>query len=49
METGQIEMARANQPISYDEDLSECSQSGDEGEIKKQVIYLSTNMLSPMK
>jgi hypothetical protein len=46
-ETGQIEMATANQPFNYDEDLSEVSMSGDESESKRQVIYLTTNILSP--
>jgi hypothetical protein len=47
METGRIEMANANQPFNYDEDLSESSMSADEVEQKKHVIYLSTNILSP--
>jgi hypothetical protein len=42
-------MARANQPIDYDEDISEISVSGDESETKKHVIYLTTNLLSPAK
>ena len=41
-------MANANQPFNYDEDLSENSISGDEGENKKHVIYMTTNMLQPM-
>jgi hypothetical protein len=49
METGRIEMANANQPFNYDEDLSEKSLSGDEGETLKHVIYLTTNMLTPAK
>ncbi len=47
METGRIEMASANQPFNYDEDLSEGSMSGDEVESKRHVIYLTTNMLTP--
>jgi len=47
METGRIEMANANQPFNYDEDLSEGSMSGDEVESKRHVIYLTTNMLTP--
>jgi hypothetical protein len=47
MDTGRIEMANANQPFNYDEDLSESSMSGDEVESKKHVIYLTTNMLTP--
>ena len=47
MDTGRIEMANANQPFNYDEDLSESSMSGDEVECKKHVIYLTTNMLTP--
>jgi hypothetical protein len=47
METGRIEMASANQPFNYDEDLSEGSMDGDIAESKKQVIYLTTNMLTP--
>ena len=47
METGRIEMANANQPFNYDEDLSESSMSADEVEPKKHVIYLTTNMLTP--
>jgi hypothetical protein len=49
LETGRIEMANANQPFNYDEDLSEGSMSGDEGESRKHVIYLATNMLSPSR
>jgi hypothetical protein len=49
METGRIEMAHANQPFNYDEDLSESSKSADEVEPKKHVIYLTTNMLVPAK
>jgi hypothetical protein len=48
-ETGRIEMATANQPFNYDEDLSENSMSGGEDERKNHVIYLTTNMLSPAK
>ena len=48
-ETGRIEMGNANQPFNYDEDLSEGSMSGDEGESRKYVIYLATNMLSPSR
>ena len=40
-------MAAANQPFNYDEDLSEGSMSADEGESRKHVIYLATNMLKP--
>ena len=47
METGRIEMANANQPFNYDEDLSENSMSADEVDSKKHVIYLTTNMLAP--
>jgi|APCry1669189241_1035207.scaffolds.fasta_scaffold67213_1 hypothetical protein len=47
METGRIEMANANQPFNYDEDLSEGSMSGDEVESKRHVIYSTTNMLTP--
>jgi hypothetical protein len=47
MDTGRIEMANANQPFNYDEDLSENSMSADEVESKKHVIYLTTNMLTP--
>jgi hypothetical protein len=47
MKTGRIEMANANQPFNYDEDLSEGSMSGDEVESKRHVIYLTTNMLTP--
>ena len=47
MDTGRIEMANANQPFNYDEDLSENSMSDDEVESKKHVIYLTTNMLTP--
>jgi hypothetical protein len=49
IETGRIEMAHANQPFNYDEDLSEHSLSGDEAEDRKHVIYLTSNMLSPKK
>jgi hypothetical protein len=35
METGRIEMANANQPFNYDEDLSESSMSADEVELKE--------------
>ena len=47
MDTGRIEMANANQPFNYDEDLSENSMTADEVESKKHVIYLTTNMLTP--
>jgi hypothetical protein len=47
MDTGRIEMANANQPFNYDEDLSENSMSADEVESKKHKIYLTTNMLTP--
>jgi hypothetical protein len=46
-ETGRIEMAAANQPYNYNEDLSEQSLSEDDAENKKLVIYMTTNMLSP--
>jgi hypothetical protein len=42
-------MANANQPFNYDEDLSEGSLSGDEGESRKHVIYSATNMLLPSR
>ncbi len=42
-------MARANQPLNYDEDISEVSVSGDESDSKIHVIYLTTSMLSPKK
>ena len=42
-------MATANQPFNYDEDLSENSMSGGEDDTKNHVIYLTTNMLSPVK
>lgn len=47
METGRIEMANANQPPNYDEDLSEGAMSDDEIDSKKHVMYQSTNMLTP--
>ena len=46
-ETGRVEMAKANQPFNYEEDLDESSASGEDGESKKPVSYLTTNMLSP--
>ena len=49
MDTGRIEMASANQPFNYDEDLSDNIMSGGEDESKNHVIYLTTNMLSPAK
>jgi hypothetical protein len=48
-ETGRIEMATANQPFNYEEDLDESSLSGEDYESKKIVIYLTTNLLSPTR
>ena len=47
LETGRIEMTRANQPYNYDEDMSEGSEEKENENGGISVIYLTTNMLIP--
>jgi len=44
-----IEMARANQPYNYDEDLSASSHESEGHTTKSQTIYFSTNLLAPAR
>ena len=47
LETGRIEMTRANQPYNYDEDMSEGSEEKENENGGISVTYLTTNMLAP--
>ncbi len=47
--TGRVEMARANQPHSHDEGMSDDSGEPDAHEGGRGVTYLTTNMLAPAR
>ena len=49
LETGRVEMARANQPPSHDDGMSDDSGEPDAHEGGRGVTYLTTNMLAPAR
>jgi len=49
LDTGRVEMARANQPHSHDEGMSDDSGEPDANEGGRGITYLTTNMLAPAR
>ena len=47
METGMVELQRANQPHEYDEDSSEGTSGGDSTSERKAGDYFATKLLAP--
>ena len=49
LDTGRVEMARANQPHSHDEGMSDDSGEPDTHEGGRGITYMTTNMLAPAR